>query len=120
MSSDNITSVVAVLPVKDHAKAVAWYATLLGREADVVPDESVAEWQLAENAWVQVGADPEQAGGTTVVIGVRDLEAQRGFCVEAGVKLGETVEYPQIIKMAETRDPAGNRIVFVEDLSAGA
>lgn len=120
MSSTNIANVVAVVPVNDHRKAVGWYTTLLGREADVVPTDEVAEWQLADNAWLQVGADPERAGHTTVIVGVHDIDAQRGLCENAGIPPGEVVEIPELIKMAETADPEGNKVVFVQDISGGA
>jgi hypothetical protein len=77
MSNSNINSVIAVVPVKDHDTAVEWYKKLLGRDADVVPMEDVAEWQLTENAWLQVTTDPDRAGKTTVIIGVNDAEPER-------------------------------------------
>lgn len=117
MSNSNITGVVAVLPVKDHARATAWYAKLLGREADLVPMEDIAEWQLDDNAWLQVTTESAQAGGTTVVVTVVDLQVQRDLCVKAGLSVGEIVEYPEVIKMAETSDEDGNKIVFVQDIS---
>ncbi len=120
MSNTNISNVVAVVPAKDHRSAVGWYTQLLGREADIVPVDDVAEWQLADNAWLQVGVDPERAGYTTVIIGVNDIDVQRSFCEKAGVPLGEVVEIPGVIKMAETGDPDGNKVVFVQDLSGGA
>lgn len=117
MSSANIINVVAVVPVETHARATAWYARLLGREADLVPVEEVAEWQLAENAWLQVGTDPERAGNTTVVIGVVDIQVQHRLCTKADISIGEIVEYPDVIRMAETLDPDGNKVVFVQDIS---
>ena len=120
MSNTNINNVVAVISVKDQQSAVGWYTRLLGREADVVPMDGVAEWLLADNAWLQVGIDPERAGYTTVIIGVNDIDVQRSFCEKAGVPLGEVVEIPQTIKMAETADPDGNKVVFVQDISGGA
>lgn len=117
MSSPNIINVVAVVPVDDHSRAVNWYAKLLGREADLVPMEEIAEWQLADNAWLQVGKDPERAGNTTVVIGVVDIQVQHSLCMKADVPLGEIVEYPEVIRMAETLDPDGNKVVFVQDIS---
>lgn len=120
MANTNITNMVAVVPVKDHRKATGWYTKLLGREADLVPADDVAEWQLADNAWLQVGADRERAGYTTVIIGVHDIDSQRSFCEKAGISIGEVVEYPEIIKMAETVDPDGNKVVFVQDISGVA
>lgn len=114
-----INSLVAVIPVKDFDKASAWYATLLGREADLIPVEEVAEWQLAEGAWLQVSTDPERAGSTTVVFGVDDLEQQRQLCNDAGITLGDVQEYPGVIKMADICDPEGNKVSFVEDISEG-
>ena len=120
MSSSNINSVIAVVPVKNQDEAVGWYKKLLGRDADVVPVEGVAEWQLAENAWLQVTADPERAGSTTVIIGVDDIDAQCNACAVANASHGEVVEYPDIIKMIEVIDLDGNKIAFVQDISNAA
>ena len=120
MPSSNINNVIAVVPVRDQDTAVGWYKTLLGRDADVVPVEGVAEWQLAENAWLQVTTDPERAGNTTVIIGVNDIDAQCSACASANVSHGEIVEYPEIIKMIEVIDPDGNKVAFVQDISNAA
>lgn len=120
MSSANVNSVIAVIPVKDQGSAVGWYKKLLGRDPDIIPMDGIAEWHLAENAWLQVTADPERAGGTTVIIGVNDIDAHHGSCEEANVSLGEVVEYPEIIKMFEVVDPDGNKVTFVQDISIGA
>lgn len=120
MSSSNINSVVAVVPVNDQETAVEWYKKLLGRDADLVPVEGVAEWQLAEHAWLQVTADPERAGSTTVVIGVNDIDAQCRACVSANVSYGEVVEYPEVVRMMEVTDPDGNKVTFVQDISKKA
>lgn len=120
MSSSNINSVVAVIPVNDQITAVAWYKKLLGRDADLVPVEGVAEWQLAENAWLQVSTDPERAGSTTVVIGVHDIDAQCRACASANVSCGEVVEYPEVVRMLEVTDPNGNKVTFVQDISKKA
>ena len=39
---------------------------------------------------------------------------------EANVSLGEVVEYPEIIKMADVVDPDGNKVTFVQDISSEA
>lgn len=117
MSSSNIVNGVAVVPVANHSRATGWYAQLLGREADLVPMEAVAEWQLADSAWLQVTTDEDRAGSTTVIIGVKGIHLQRSLSAEAGVAVGDVVEYPEVIKMAETLGPAGNTVVFVQDIS---
>jgi hypothetical protein len=117
MSSLGITNMIAVVPVEDHSRATTWYAKLLGREADLVPIEDVAEWRLAGSAWLQVGKDPERAGSTTVVIGVDDILALQSIIAKANVQFGEIIEYPGVIKMGEVLDPDGNKVVFVQDIS---
>lgn len=115
MSASNIASVVGVLPVTDHATAVKWYQKWIGRVPDVEPMEGVAEWQLAENAWIQVSVDPEPAGRTTVVVGVKDIEAQHSACAAAGIAMGDISDYG-VVKTSEAVDPAGNKILFVQEM----
>ncbi|MEZ0471567.1 VOC family protein [Luteimonas salinilitoris] len=115
MSGSNLVSVVGVLPVTDYAKGVKWYQKWIGRAPDVEPMEGIAEWQLAENAWIQVSADPESAGHTTVVVGVKDIDAQRSECAAVDVAVGDVRDYG-FIKVAEAVDPAGNKIMFVQEV----
>lgn len=112
-----LDSVVAVMPVTNQVAAVTWYKALLGRDADVVPAEDVAEWELATGAWLQVTTEPERAGNTTVVLVVSDIDAQRAACSEANVALGAVTEYPGIVKTVDAVDPDGNKVTFVQVLS---
>ena len=117
MSIVGLDSVVAVVPVTNQVAAVTWYKALLGRDADVVPTEDVAEWELAAGAWLQVTTEPERAGNTTVVLVVSDIDAQRAACAAANVALGDLTEYPGIVKTVDAIDPDGNKVTFVQDLS---
>jgi hypothetical protein len=76
---------------------------------------SVAEWQLAENAWIQVSVDTESAGRTSVVVGVADIDAQLAVCAAADVVVGDVSDYG-FVKTAETVDPAGNKVLFVQEV----
>lgn len=113
----NFKSVIAVIPVKDHVAAVAWYGSWIGRDADVVPMDGVAEWNLAGGGWLQVALDPEHAGSTTVVVGVVDADAQHASLAAAGVATGD-VQDLGFIKLVEAVDPDGNKIVFVQETGA--
>jgi hypothetical protein len=115
MPKSNLTSVVGVLPVTDHPKAVNWYQKWIGRAPDVEPMEGIAEWQLAENAWIQVAVDPASPGRTTVVVRVKDLNAQRSTCAAVGVVVGDISDHG-VVKTAEAVDPAGNKVVFVQEV----
>lgn len=118
MSGSNLANVVSVLPVTDHAEAVAWYQKWIGRGPDVKPMDGIAEWQLADNAWIQVSVNPEFAGHTTVVVGVVDIDTQRSACAAVDVAVADVNDYG-VIKTAEAVDPAGNKIVFVQELPQG-
>ncbi|MFE0023793.1 VOC family protein [Amycolatopsis sp. NPDC059021] len=108
----NFKNVNAVLPVADHAAALAWYKRWIGRDPDVVPTEGVAEWKLAENAWIQVAHAPEAAGKTSVVIGVEDIDTHVAGLTSEGVTCGEVQDYG-FIKLTDVVDPEGNKINFV-------
>ncbi|MBU2952720.1 VOC family protein [Marinobacter sp. F3R08] len=118
MASSNINSVFAVVSVTNQDDSVGWYTKLLGRDPDIVPAVGVAEWQLADSAWLQVTEDSERAGTSTVIVGVNDIETQCRSCAEANVSHGEVIEYPDIIKMIDVLDPDGNKIAFVQDISS--
>ncbi len=117
MSNNNFTSVVSVLHVNDFDEAVKWYAKWLGRQPDITPYEGIAEWQLAENALIQVSIapDPSLAGKSFVVCGVRNIEAQITVCQNAGVTASETQDLG-FIKLAQVNDPAGNTVMFVQEM----
>lgn len=120
MLASNINSLISVLQVANQAKALAWYAKLFGREADIIPIDGVAEWRLTDNAWIQVTHDPDKAEGigmSSIIIGVNNLKKQADLCDEAKIQRSAIIEYLGIIKMFELLDPDGNKISFVEDIS---
>lgn len=116
--TQNIDSVVAVVNVAEFNAAHGWYVALFGREADVQPDDGIAEWQLAGSAWLQLTENPERAGRGTVAIGVRDLDAELGRLRDAGFETGEVDVYPEVVKTSTVLDPEGNEIVYVEEISS--
>ena len=111
------TGVVAVVPTTDHAAAVAWYGTWIGRGPDVEPDAGVAEWNLAGGGWIQVAHDPEHAGHGTVVVTVADVDARRRACAAAGLQPGEVQDFG-VVRLVELADPDGNAVVFVQEVAA--
>ena len=108
------TSVLAVVPVRDHARAVAWYGRWIGRAADVAPADGVAEWQLANGGWLQVGLNPEDAGHTTVVVGVQDVAARHALATDSGVEVSDIQDYG-VVRLIQIADPDGNTVVFAEE-----
>ena len=117
MPDNNFTRLVSVLHVSDFDEAVEWYAKWLGRKPDITPGEGIAEWQLVENALIQVSIapDPSLAGKSFVACCVRDIETQRVVCQNAGVSVSE-IQDLGFIKLAQLSDPAGNTVMFVQEM----
>lgn len=89
-------------------------------ESGYNPSGRFSQWQLADSVWLQVTADSERAGTSTVIVGVNDIEAQCRAFAEANVPHTEVVEYPGIIKMIEFIDPDGNKLAFIQDISSSS
>lgn len=120
MSKIHIDGVIAVLPVKNQEKAIAWYKNLLGRDSDIIPAKGVAEWHLSHNSWLQIttnSTDLDQLGKAKVMISVNNLEKQINMCDEANIERSTIVEYSEFIKTFNVIDPDGNKISFVQDIS---
>ncbi|RVU32730.1 VOC family protein [Neptunomonas marina] len=117
MTNKNINGVVSIISVQEFDQALNFYTRLFMREPDLIPMEGVAEWQILQEAWVQLAFDSERAGSATVVITVNDIEEQHRLCTSHSLPIGDITEYPDVIKMAELIDPEGNKISFVQDIS---
>src|SRR5262249_57966665 len=64
----------AAVTVADLDGAVAWYARLFGRPADIVPNDNEVMWRLADAAWLYVLRDEKRAGHALVTVCVADLD----------------------------------------------
>jgi predicted enzyme related to lactoylglutathione lyase len=111
-----ITDVLAVQIVRDHDEAVAWYASLFGREPDRRPMDPSAEWDLGPGAGVQVYLDPDHAGGHTMIIAVDDVQAVLGELAGRGID-GESFVVPSgQYRLCQLHDPSGNVVMLSQTL----
>ena len=62
----SIEHVLTVVPATDVERSRRWYEKLFGRAADNNPMPTLVEWQVVPGGWVQVFADDQHAGSTTV------------------------------------------------------
>lgn len=107
-ATDNLVSVIGV---DDYKTALVWYQVWLG-EPDAVPMEGTAEWQIADNAWLQL-TQCEAAGRAAVVIGVGDVAACREKLIQAGIEAGEIVDW-EVVLACDLADPEGNTVSLVQ------
>jgi len=80
-----ISYVFAGLIVADRDQAAAWYARLLGRPADMLPNDAEAAWQLASEASLYLLADPARAGRSVFTLIVPDLDAELVRMAASGI-----------------------------------
>lgn len=109
------TQVSAEVIVDDHDHAVAWYQRLLGRAPDGRPMDGLAEWRLTDNAWLQVFADPDRAGCSTVTLGVAHIEPVVTALEEADIDF-RRMSTKRGQELALVNDPDGNGVVFAQDI----
>jgi len=101
MKPRRVNAVVSVVDVEANA---AWYTTFFGRSADRRLSD-LAEWQLTDNAALQLILDPYGAGSSIVALDVDDMDG-----VLAELEHHDIIPETIIDGTATITDPAGNRI----------
>ena len=107
----------AAVTVADLDRAVAWYARLFGRPADIVPNDNEVMWRLADTAWLYVVRDEKRAGHALVTLCVADLDqavadiAARGITGRPAEIIGDAG------RKATFTDAEGNTVSLIEVLA---
>jgi predicted enzyme related to lactoylglutathione lyase len=104
------------MTVADLDNAVEWYARLFGRKPDANPMEGLFEWHLTDTFGVQVWAEPDRAGRSTMVLDVSDLDARARDLDRLGVR-HDGPQDASTARVLTLTDPEGNRIVFTAALT---
>jgi glyoxylase I family protein len=114
-----VTTVLAVVCVTDIDEARRWYERLLGRQADLTPMESLAEWKITDDGWLQVFQDAERAGSSFLTLGVDDLDEEIAALASRDLSL-EEIEADAPMRLAQIKDADGNMITFGQNLKGHA
>ncbi len=120
----DILGITTDLPVSALPAAVPFYTAVLGRPADLTPDDRTAEWILHRDPeialrLIESRADrpDEPAPGTVRVgIGVPDANVERDRLLTELPDVPPVRTRPGVIALLELRDPDGNRLVLWHDL----
>jgi catechol 2,3-dioxygenase-like lactoylglutathione lyase family enzyme len=115
----DVRSATFGIRTRDVSAARDWYARVLGRPPDIVPDEGVYEWRLAAGAWLQLLAgEPSPPGtGELVRLGVGDIDAARAALLAAGARVSEVTTITRVVSFCDAVDPFGNGLSLYEDLT---
>src|SRR5262245_9191116 len=94
--------------------SIPWFTHLFGRAPDHTPMTGLAEWHQNNEAAFQLFQDPNNAGHTTMTLGVSELENERARLAELKLQPGpvEKADYVNIVRL---RDPDQNLIVLAEE-----
>lgn len=116
----SIKQVLAGIAVADFDSGVGWYERLLGRPADELPMEGLAEWYFAETGVIQVIHDADRAGRSLLTLVVDDLEKHVAVLGDRGLSPGAIDDTTSDkVLFAEIADPEGNTITLVEQRALG-
>ena len=110
-----IHRILAQATVSDLDSATTWYTTLFGRGPDANPMPGLLEWHLADTFGVQVWAEPERAGHSSIVFDETDLDARSALLDAAGVT-HDGPDDATTTRVLQVSDPDGNRLVFTAPL----
>jgi len=108
--------VLAQSTVHDAAAAEEWYTRLFGREPDARPMPGLLEWHLGDTYGVQVWAEPERAGHSSMVLDESDLDERAARLDAAGIA-HEGPQDATTVRILPVSDPDGNRLVFTGPLA---
>jgi predicted enzyme related to lactoylglutathione lyase len=110
-----VNRVLAALAVADVDSAVHWYESLLGRPADALPMEGLAEWHFPQSGAIQLVEDADRAGRSLLTLGVDDLNRELLTLRERGLDPGSMDDTTSDkVLFATVTDPEGNAITLVE------
>jgi predicted enzyme related to lactoylglutathione lyase len=110
----SIEYVFAGLAVSRLDAGVEWYARLLGRPPDMLPNEREAAWQVAQTASVYIVADEDRAGRGAVTMFVDDLDTELEAITRRGIPVGEIEVAPGLFRRVKVSDPDGNTIQLAQ------
>lgn len=105
----DISYAFAGLVVTDRDEAAAWYAKLIGRPADILPNDAEATWHLADQVSLYLLADPERAGRGVFTLIVPDLDAELARLAADGIAPARIDEF-EAGRKGVIADPDGNEI----------
>ena len=108
--------------VTDLDASISWFEEMLGLEVMYRVDDMGWAELSSPTEGVTIGLGQNEAtdgqGGTTPVFGVVDIDAARSELEAKGVKFdGETLEIPEMVKLATFYDPDGNTYMFAQSLA---
>lgn len=102
----------AGIPVSEFEPALTWYKRLLGTDPAFYPHATEAVWKLAENRYIYIVEDPENAGHALVTCLVDDLEGLIKRLSAQGITPLKDERFPNSMRKLTYEDQDGNQVGF--------
>jgi hypothetical protein len=110
-----VNHVLAAIAVADVPAALGWYERLLGRPADALPMDGLAEWRFPQGGVIQLVEDADRAGRSLLTLEVDDLRQELISLRERGLDPGGLDDTTSDkVLFATVTDAGGNTITLVE------
>ncbi|MCC6919830.1 MAG: VOC family protein [Alphaproteobacteria bacterium] len=109
----DIMGLFAAVYVTDLDRSLAWYAKIVGRDADHRPMPTLAQWVGVAGAGLQLFLDPAKAGRGRMTLVTPDVDKAKAELARNGVAAGETFR-GDFGAIAEVEDPDGNLVTLAE------
>ena len=102
--------------VANHNEGQKWYQALFNREADFIPHEGFAEWEILPGCWLQIAEGIPSIESGPLRFGVTDIESERERLVrELQIEEFEIHERDEVpVRWGTFSDPWGNRLGLFE------
>lgn len=110
-----IQRLLAQMTVADLAAAETWYRRLFAAGPDARPMDGLLEWHLTSTFGVQVFAEPDRAGRSSMVLEVADVDEAATRLTAAGIGYEGPLD-ATTVRILPVTDPDGNRIVLTSPL----
>lgn len=110
-----VQRILAQMTVSELRTAEPWYRRLFGSDPDARPMDGLLEWHLTPTFGVQVFAEPERAGRSSMVLDVDDVEQVAAELTGAGIQHAGPLD-ATTVRILPLTDPDGNRVVFTSPL----
>jgi catechol 2,3-dioxygenase-like lactoylglutathione lyase family enzyme len=109
----SMTHLYSVIPVKDMAAALAWYAAFVGRPADELMGEE-ALWEISETAWLVLDDSTDRPGTALLTLGVTGLDDILARLAANNIEHDPVETYGNGVRHVNIHDPDGNRLSMAE------
>jgi len=112
-----IESITIGIAVRNVNEAINWYKSLLGDTEIVEPVPGTVELKLTDNVWLQLDDTGylEVGGGSSIIrLETKDIDSVYRLVKELASEVEEIVTVEGVVKYFDFKDPAGNRLSYVQ------